>query len=69
MLLLCGFKIMSLSIRHVSLHFAGLSDREGGGALYVEMRFYGDISWEPRCNIEINVRAHFCKILLVFEVP
>ena len=30
MLLLCGFKIMSLSIRHVSLHFAGLSEPRGG---------------------------------------
>ena len=27
-----------------------------------------DISWESRCNIEINVWAHFYKILLVFEV-
>ena len=39
------------------------------GALFVEMGFYGDISWELRCNIEINVGAHFYKILLVFEVP
>ena len=31
--------------------------------------FYVDISWESRCNVEINVWAHFCKILLVFEVP
>ena len=28
-----------------------------------------DISWESRCNIEINVWAHFYKILLLFEVP
>ena len=40
-----------------------------GGALYVEMGFNADISWESRCNIEINVWAHFYKILLVFEVP
>ena len=36
-------------------------------ALCVEMVFYTDISWESRCNIEINVWAHFNKILLVFE--
>ena len=28
---------------------------KGGGALCVEMGFYADISWESRCNIEINV--------------
>ena len=39
------------------------------GALCVEMVFYGDISWESGCNIEINVWTHFYKILLVFEVP
>ena len=33
------------------------------------MGFYTDIPWESRCNIEINVWAHFYKILLVFEVP
>ena len=38
-------------------------------ALCVEMGVYVDISWESRCNIEINVWAHFYKILLVFEVP
>ena len=27
----------------------------GAGALCVEMGFYADISWESRCNIEINV--------------
>ena len=37
--------------------------------LCVEMGFYADISWESRCNIEINVRAYFYKNLLVFEVP
>ena len=26
-----------------------------GGALCVEMGFYADISWESRCNIEINI--------------
>ena len=26
-----------------------------GGALCVEMGFYEDISWESRCDIEINV--------------
>ena len=31
--------------------------------LCVEMGFYTDISWDSRCNIEINY-----KILLVFEV-
>ena len=36
--------------------------------LCVEMGFYGDVSWESRCNIEKNVWAHFYKILLVFEV-
>ena len=41
----------------------------GGGALCVQMGFYADISRESRCGIEINVCAHFYKILLVFEVP
>ena len=45
------------------------SEREGWGALCVEMGFYADMSWESRCNIEINVWAHFYKILFVFEVP
>ena len=31
--------------------------------------FTWDIFWESRCNIEMNVWAHFLKILLVFEVP
>ena len=35
----------------------------------IEMGFYADIYWESRWNIEINIRAHFYKILLVFEVP
>ena len=35
----------------------------------VEMGFYEDISWESKCNIEINVWAQFNKIVLVFEVP
>ena len=30
---------------------------------------FADISWESRCNIEINFRAHLFEILLVFEVP
>ena len=38
-------------------------------SLCVEMGFYANISWKSRCNIEINVWAHFYKILLVFEVP
>ena len=38
-------------------------------ALFVEMGFYADLSWESRCKIEINVRAHIYKILLVLEVP
>ena len=29
--------------------------QRGEGALCVEMGFYADISWELRCNIEINV--------------
>ena len=42
----------------------------GGGhltppPLCVEMGLYADIFWESRCNIEINVCAHFCKILVV----
>jgi hypothetical protein len=45
-----------------------IQDRRNG-ALCVEMGFYADISWESRRNIEINVWAHFYKILLVFEVP
>ena len=37
---------------------------EGGGwALCVEIGFYADISKESRCNSEINVWAHFYKIL------
>ena len=39
------------------------------GPLCVEMGFYADISWESRCYIEINIWAHFYKILLLFEVP
>ena len=35
----------------------------------VEMGCYAGISWESKCNIEIDVCAHFYKILLVFEVP
>ena len=31
-----------------------------------EMGFYANISWESRCNIEINVWGHFYNILLVF---
>ena len=34
-----------------------------------EMGFYADICWESRCDIEINISAHFYKILLGFEVP
>ena len=37
-----------------------------GKALWVEMEFYADISWESRCNIEKKVWANFYKILLVF---
>ena len=35
----------------------GLTDlpKFGDDALCVEMGFYADISWESRCNIEINV--------------
>jgi hypothetical protein len=33
------------------------------------LKFYAEISWESRWNIEINVWPHFYKILLVFEVP
>jgi hypothetical protein len=35
-------------------------------SLCVEMGFYEDISWESRCNIEINVWVYFYKLLLVF---
>ena len=37
--------------------FACMAETWGwkGGALCVEMGFYVDISWESRCNIEINV--------------
>ena len=31
------------------------SSMPGTRALCVEMGFYADISWEPRCNIEIRV--------------
>ena len=34
-----------------------------------EMGFYVAISWKSRCGIEMIVRAHIYKILLVFEVP
>ena len=44
------------------------ADFDRGGALFVEMGFYADISWESKCNIKINVWAHFYKILLVYEV-
>ena len=37
--------------------------------LCVVMGFYADISWESRCNIKINVLAHYHKILKLFEVP
>ena len=40
-----------------------------GGALYVEMGFYADISWVSKCNIEINVWSHFYNILSVFYLP
>ena len=40
------------------------------GALCVEVGFYADISWESKCNIEINVWGHFFKLVsLAFEVP
>ena len=44
---------------------AGRSDNPRG-ALCFEMGFNAEIFWELRCNIEINVLAHFW---LVFEVP
>ena len=54
----------------------GCWNREGQGGqsrplppLCVEMGVNADISWESRCSIEINVWAHFYKILLVFKVP
>ena len=31
------------------------------------MGFYVDISWESSCNIEINVWAHFYKVVLVLR--
>ena len=40
---------------HLELRAIGRSKNPGGGALCVEMGFYADISWESRCNIEINV--------------
>ena len=30
--------------------------------LCVEVGFYVDISWESRCNIEVNIWAHFYMI-------
>ena len=44
-----------------TLHTFGLW--KGGGALCVEKGFYADISKESRCNSEIQVWAHFYKIL------
>ena len=32
-----------------------VSSCKGGAALCVEMGFYADVSWESRCNMEINV--------------
>ena len=46
-----------------------LANRGRGGALGVNMGFYADISWESRCNIEINVWGHCYQFLLVFQVP
>ena len=43
-----------------------ISQNWEGGALCVKVGFYANISCESRCNIEINVWAHFYKI---FEVP
>ena len=34
---------------------AGLSELREGGGPSVKMGFYVDISWESKCNIEINV--------------
>ena len=33
------------------------------------MEYAADISWESRCNIEINVWAHIYRILIVYEAP
>ena len=38
-----------------SLALGRFGNPEGGGALCVEMEFCKDISWESRCNIEINI--------------
>ena len=40
----------------------------GGEALCVEMGFYTDVSWELRCNIEINVWAHFFVLFLKYLI-
>ena len=42
---------------------------EGGGGTVFSIRFYMDISLVSRCNSEIKVWGHLCKILVVFEVP
>ena len=34
----------------------------------LNLEFYGDISWELRCNDEIKVWAHFCPFLTPGEI-
>ena len=53
----------SLGTIHISIFKTSAFFR---GALCDEMEFYGDISRESKCNIEINVWAHSHKILLVY---
>ena len=49
-LMLIAYKVFEMVSRNL---FRFLNP--GRGALCVEMGFYADISWESRCNIEINV--------------
>ena len=53
---------------------AGPLELGGKGAmtpplLCAGMGAYTDISWESKCNIEIEVWANFCQILVFFEDP
>ena len=60
--------LLDLKSSEICIH-AKSRRNQGVGALFVEMGFYTDISWESKCKIEINISADFYKILLVFEVP
>ena len=50
-----GPKIWGGGDKEIKFEGIGFASESWRGALCVEMGFYLDISWESRCNIEINV--------------